>query len=418
MIVSLIFTDFMVAFLVILWHLLHLFMEGSDSIDYMCQIFLPFPIYFFIAGYGWTVAVAWRFLSVSQYGSGGTPSTDANNTCVSKFFSFFQSTRKSGELPLPLWSVWVVSFICVLPMIILNTIGGQYDVTEVVSTPVSSGGKYCFFNSETWVGRLTNNICFQLPLLLTIATNVSAFTVGLKALKHSPHSVIAREMNRVGKYLFVLLVVWVPNLLVNFYQEITPRDKSNRYDVVIEIMVLLTSLQGVLNALVYAWGHKSFKRFVKGRWSLDSIGMKGLLLGARKNSPPDENSAVGIWETDLDDNLYAREEDGGGYIGPSPEDSWGSVMHNSTASPLAGSQRKNSSMCSAEDVRRASERRERFSASEKIIRFDPSLDEVQYYRRRDPSQLAARTPPVTTDSEDNSTTISIHTGSSSGTSSV
>lgn len=31
--------------------------------------------------------------------------------------------------------------------------------------------------------------------------------------------VVAREMNRAGKYLFVLLLVWVPNFMANLVQE-------------------------------------------------------------------------------------------------------------------------------------------------------------------------------------------------------
>lgn len=32
--------------------------------------------------------------------------------------------------------------------------------------------------------------------------------------------VVAREMNRAGKYLFVLLLVWLPNFLANLVQEV------------------------------------------------------------------------------------------------------------------------------------------------------------------------------------------------------
>jgi hypothetical protein len=66
-IVSLIFTDFMVALLVLLWHLIQSFVKNdSHTLDFMCRVFLPFPIYFFIAGYGFTVVAAWRFFSVSM----------------------------------------------------------------------------------------------------------------------------------------------------------------------------------------------------------------------------------------------------------------------------------------------------------------------------------------------------------------
>jgi hypothetical protein len=48
---------------------------------------------------------------------------------------------------------------------------------------------YCVFNSDTSAGRWTNNLCFQLPLLVTIAANIHAFVRGIKALRHSPQSV-------------------------------------------------------------------------------------------------------------------------------------------------------------------------------------------------------------------------------------
>jgi hypothetical protein len=115
-------------------------------------------------------------------------------------------------------------------------------------------GAYCFFDSATWTGRLTNNFCFQLPLLITIAANTRAFVLGLRALRNSPHSVdnpsfvfylpliipqiplqvIAREMDRVGKYLIVLLIIWIPNLLVNFYQEIYGSSHT-KYEVLVEV---------------------------------------------------------------------------------------------------------------------------------------------------------------------------------------
>lgn len=39
--------------------------------------------------------------------------------------------------------------------------------------------------------------------------------------------VVAREMNRAGKYLFVLLLVWVPNMLANLVQEVGTGFSSN-----------------------------------------------------------------------------------------------------------------------------------------------------------------------------------------------
>lgn len=49
--------------------------------------------------------------------------------------------------------------------------------------------------------------------------------------------VIAREMNRVGKYLLVLLIVWIPNFLANMYQQIYGSGHK-RYDIIIEVLFL------------------------------------------------------------------------------------------------------------------------------------------------------------------------------------
>lgn len=41
-------------------------------------------------------------------------------------------------------------------------------------------------------------------------------------------------MNRVGKYLFVLLLVWIPNFIANLYQQVYGSGHK-RYDVIIEV---------------------------------------------------------------------------------------------------------------------------------------------------------------------------------------
>lgn len=42
-------------------------------------------------------------------------------------------------------------------------------------------------------------------------------------------------MDRVGKYLMVLLIIWIPNLLVNFYQEVYG-SKHTKYEVLVEVL--------------------------------------------------------------------------------------------------------------------------------------------------------------------------------------
>lgn len=132
-IISLIFTDFMVALLVIIWDMIHRIFRRNENM--ICSIFLQFPIYFFLAGYGWTVIVAFRFLSVSRGVT--SKSTEDEPSWISRI----QNIIDIGS-----WSqstvhivVWGGSFICICPMIILNSIGGHSNITSVVSTPVSPG---------------------------------------------------------------------------------------------------------------------------------------------------------------------------------------------------------------------------------------------------------------------------------------
>lgn len=239
--------DGCISICVLFWHFMQFHEPDSATINDMCKAFLPFPIFFFLAGYGWTIMVAWRFQQVSE--------------------------RKKLYEP-AFFIVWAVAFVFILPIIALNISGNEYEVSRAIKTHSTGGSHtYCVFDSRTTSGIWTNIICFQLPLLITIAVNVQAFTKGLRALQHSPQSVLAREMNRTGKYLAVLLIVWVPNFMANLVQILSSglasdddNDDENIEENVgyfVETMVLMSSMQGFLNALVYAYGHKNFNKFVK-----------------------------------------------------------------------------------------------------------------------------------------------------------
>jgi hypothetical protein len=65
-VMSLIFSDVCVALCVLVWHFLQHDVSDPTVLDKRCRIFLPFPIFFFLAGYGWTIRVAWRFQQVSE----------------------------------------------------------------------------------------------------------------------------------------------------------------------------------------------------------------------------------------------------------------------------------------------------------------------------------------------------------------
>jgi hypothetical protein len=135
-IISLIFTDFMVALLVIIWDLLH---RSFRELEHrLCSVFLHFPIYFFLAGYGWTVIVAFRFLSVSR---GSPKKSSSSEIDPTSWMSSLQSwsSVSSWSQPTVHRVVWGGSFLCIAPMIVLNSIGGKYNITSVVYTPVSTG---------------------------------------------------------------------------------------------------------------------------------------------------------------------------------------------------------------------------------------------------------------------------------------
>jgi hypothetical protein len=70
-----------------------------------------------------------------------------------------------------------------------------------------------------------------------------------------------REIRRARNYLSVLLVIWVPNLAVNLYHFVfLPQDKEPYFPV--QALVLLTSLQGFINFLVYMWGYRPFQQWL------------------------------------------------------------------------------------------------------------------------------------------------------------
>ena len=128
------------------------------------------------------------------------------------------------------------------------------------------------FKPHVFRAQLINNICFQGPLVLTITINLIAYILGLNALKDAPHSVIYREMRRAGAYMSVLLLVWIPNFtgtvciyilsyhlyilfhnkrtclwfVVNILTELYP---NSDLDIAMEVIVLLTALQGFFNSI-------------------------------------------------------------------------------------------------------------------------------------------------------------------------
>jgi len=265
-IISLIFADGSVGCCLLVWDAMSRLLS-KDALHRACCVMLPIPIMFFLVGYGCTVLVCLRFLQVSRVSSSSGQQKSEDSSLM----------HPSPLYTPPLWTVWAVSFAITLPITLMNNIGHDYGVARVVTTATDI--TYCMFDPTTWLARGTNFICFQVPLFLTIIINVGAFVKGMKALQNSPHSVIAREMKRVGQYLFVLLIVWVPNLVINLIQWFSVQnhemafrradedddeelDSTGYTGTVVSVMILLTTLQGLLNATAYALSHRAFRQYL------------------------------------------------------------------------------------------------------------------------------------------------------------
>jgi hypothetical protein len=111
-----------------------------------------------------------------------------------------------------------------------------------------------------------------------------------------------REVRRAKKYLFVLLIIWIPNLTVNLYHSVfLPPDKDPFIPV--QALVLLTSLQGFLNFFVYLWGYKPFQQW------LSSYQFFHLMFPADDCSERGSALANGLLLTDSDDGANENEED-------------------------------------------------------------------------------------------------------------
>lgn len=164
-------------------------LASRDELKHFCNAFLPFPMYFFLASYGWTILIAFRFRSnKSWFLPDGQP---------------YQT---------PYYFVWAAAFVLILPTII-NNIAYPMSISTVVS---SSSTNMCVYNHSVMAGKVIDLATIQAPLVFTIIINLYSYSLGLFALRDSPHSVLARQMRKAGGYLFMLIIVWVPNVFYNF----------------------------------------------------------------------------------------------------------------------------------------------------------------------------------------------------------
>lgn len=202
-----------------LLNLVVLFYNVADSmpgtnLGLVCATCLPLEMYFFLTSFGWTVMLALRFRKSHE----------------------MQDGRVLLYRPsIPLWGIWVISLVLILPTVILNSV--EYSSLSAEET----GTSICSYNHDETIPVTIDIITVQFPLCLTILVNIHSYFIGLRALQDSPQSVVARQMRRVGGYLFILLLVWLPNIAFNLVSIIT--DTNSHFVLLFVVGVCLTTSQ-------------------------------------------------------------------------------------------------------------------------------------------------------------------------------
>ena len=117
---------------------------------------------------------------------------------------------------------------------------------------------FCYFSDDR-NAFLFNFLCLIFPCLLSMGYNVYCFRQGLQAKKSvAPIQVIERETKTTMKYLGALVVVWVPIMLVNLLRFLNFMSSFTS----ISIIVVLTSLQGLIHGIVYVMSYKPLTKYI------------------------------------------------------------------------------------------------------------------------------------------------------------
>lgn len=211
------------------------FLISSHQLEQMCKVYFPVLLYFFISSFTCTCILSLRFRTMNSQ----------------------EAQRKVWTPPIHLNYVWVIPLISFFTVLITAWATGQATTAHINAQDTN---QVCTLNHDTNVGMSMDIVFFQLPLLCTILINGYFYTKGILALRNSPHSVIARQMNRAGGYMLVLLVVWVPNISYNLLTIFVGNNDS--YQALLDLCVFLTSSQGLLDVAVYVWSNHQLRKWL------------------------------------------------------------------------------------------------------------------------------------------------------------
>lgn len=192
----------------VVYFIIHNSNEANQELS--CAIYIPFPVFFMLCSYGFTALMALRF-------------------------RHSHSGDLSKARTVPHWIVWVIALILMLPTIIENV----FFYPGVSSFQNNTQG--CTFDHVGLAGVVIDLVTAQCPLLLIIPLNIGLYLLGVKSLTNAPQSVVSRRLRLAGGYLFVQIIVWIPNISYNLMSILNRTNES--YDVLFTVAVCFSALQ-------------------------------------------------------------------------------------------------------------------------------------------------------------------------------
>lgn len=109
----------------------------------------------------------------------------------------------------------------------------------------------CTFDRVKPIGATYSLVLLDLPIFVMIVANFVYYKRGVDALANSPDSVVSRRLYIALGYLFVQLLVFVPNLLYNI---LSINEQCNEcHFSLFYVTIVVNVLQGFLNVLVYVY---------------------------------------------------------------------------------------------------------------------------------------------------------------------
>jgi hypothetical protein len=215
LVVRLLFSDIGLSIFDIVYYFAQLNLNDRN-LEYFCKFHFPAIMFFFLSSFGWTIMLALRFRN-----------------------SLYNGSTTDFSRAIPFWFIWSISFILIIPSFLSSLLSKQSVI--ILVTNLNNTDKVCSFDHNSFIGIFIDIVTFQLPLVFTIIINIYSYSKGLRAIRNTPHSVIARQMKKAGGYLAILLIVWLPNALYNFFVIFNTTNHS--FTPLLDLAVCLTSLQ-------------------------------------------------------------------------------------------------------------------------------------------------------------------------------